>query len=116
MWFSEFFDKRNTQVSKLKGDVIVTMPRFKEATPITLARVDFSSSPCSPSFFPFPSWELQEVGKKGAIQSAVDLKIDTMVMFHYLLCFLSFEMLLILILYYITVCFKNHHLLILKMK
>lgn len=60
----------------------MAMPRYKNATPVTLALVDFCEGPTAPSFYPYPSWEMQEVCNQNAIQSAVDLFVDKQVILH----------------------------------
>jgi len=81
----KFFDEKNlhkiivSQVLPGSGMVLMTMPRFYDATPVTLALADFSAGPTAPSFFPYPSWKMQEVGDQYAIQSAVDLFVDPLV-------------------------------------
>jgi hypothetical protein len=69
------------QVQPISKMVLMTMPRYYEATPITLALADFSAGPTAPSFFAYPNWEMQEVGNPNAIQSAVDLFIDPKVIY-----------------------------------
>jgi hypothetical protein len=71
-----------SQVLPVSGTVLMTMPRFYDATPVTLALADFSEGPTAPSFFPYPSWKMQEVGNPNAIQSAVDLFVDPLVILY----------------------------------
>lgn len=66
-----------TRAQILKDDVILALPRYKSGVPATLVRTDMRASSCSRTLTPFPCWSVQEEGNCLALQSVVDIYIDS---------------------------------------
>ncbi|XP_001603544.1 protein yellow [Nasonia vitripennis] len=66
-----------TRTAIYRDEAIVTLPRFKHGVPITLGKVNLKSKACDTKLSPFPCWSVQEEGNCEALQSAVDLFLDS---------------------------------------
>lgn len=56
----------------------VTLPRMKHGVPATLARIPSGIvQDTTPSFTPFPSWEMNSLGDCNALQNVQNVEIDT---------------------------------------
>ncbi|XP_048510663.1 major royal jelly protein 1 [Athalia rosae] len=68
----------STRIQFNKDEAYVAMPRFKTGVPFSLGVVSLKNKGCSPlSVAPFPCWAMQEEGNCAAIQSVVDLDVDS---------------------------------------
>lgn len=66
-----------TRTQIFKDDAIVALPRYKSGVPITLGRVTLKKGFCHSPIAPFPSWSLQEEGNCQALQSVIDIFLDS---------------------------------------
>ncbi|NP_001154986.1 yellow-g2b precursor [Nasonia vitripennis] len=66
-----------TRVAVHNDNAYVAMPRFKSGIPFTLGKVNLKSKGCEANLAPFPCWSVQEEGNCAALQSAVDIFLDT---------------------------------------
>ncbi|XP_069685296.1 protein yellow-like [Periplaneta americana] len=66
-----------TRAQIYKDDVIVVFPRYRAGVPVTLAKTSLKDKKCGSTFTAFPCWSLQEEGNCQALQSAVDLFLDS---------------------------------------
>ncbi|EEB11025.1 major royal jelly protein 4 precursor, putative [Pediculus humanus corporis] len=66
-------------VKAWRDRIFVTIPRWKEGVPVTLASVPSQPSPnnMSPRLEAFPNWEMQEIGNCSALQFVQSMEIDT---------------------------------------
>lgn len=60
-----------------RDEAIVAFPRYKSGVPITLGRVALKKGSCQAAVAPFPCWSLQEEGNCQALQSVVDVFVDS---------------------------------------
>lgn len=68
-----------TRAQIYKDQALVAFPRYKSGVPITLGKVTLNKGSCSAIVSPFPCWTIQEEGNCQALQSVVDLFVDTKV-------------------------------------
>lgn len=66
-----------TRAQILRDDVFVALPRYKSGVPATLAKATLKKGACHTTLVPFPCWSMQEEGNCQALQSVVDLVIDS---------------------------------------
>lgn len=62
-----------------RDEAFVVMPRLKSGVPMTLGKVSLKKGNCATTIVPYPCWSLQEEGNCEALQSAVDLFLDSQV-------------------------------------
>lgn len=66
-----------TRAQILRDDVFVALPRYKSGVPATLAKTILKKGACHTTLIPFPCWSMQEEGNCQALQSVVDLVVDS---------------------------------------
>lgn len=66
-----------TRSQILRDDVFVALPRYKAGVPATLAKTTLKKGACHTTLTPFPCWSMQEEGNCQALQSVVDLVVDS---------------------------------------
>lgn len=57
--------------------VFLALPRLKGGNPATLVRTPLKKGGCSATLTPFPCWSMQEEGNCQALQSVVDVFLDS---------------------------------------
>lgn len=68
-----------TRAQLYNNDAIVAYPRYRPGVPFTLGSISLKKGSCYASVSPFPCWSIQEEGNCQALQSVVDLVIDSQV-------------------------------------
>ncbi|XP_068084366.1 protein yellow [Anabrus simplex] len=64
--------------AQMHDDVaFLALPRFKSGIPATLAKVSLKAPTCQAVLEPYPCWSLQEEGNCNALQSVVDIFLDS---------------------------------------
>lgn len=66
-----------TRAQILHDDVFLALPRYKSGVPATLAKTTIKKGSCQTTLVPFPCWSMQEEGNCQALQSVVDLIVDS---------------------------------------
>ncbi|KAJ9577612.1 hypothetical protein L9F63_005799 [Diploptera punctata] len=66
-----------TRIQIYRDEAFVLTPRYKPGVPFTLGKFSLKNKNCHPTIAPYPCWDLQEEGNCQAIQSAVDIFLDS---------------------------------------
>ncbi|XP_067642800.1 major royal jelly protein 1 [Eurosta solidaginis] len=66
-----------TRAQLLRDDAFVALPRYKQGVPFTLGRVQLKKGKCVAKIAPYPCWAIQEEGNCQALQSVVDIIVDS---------------------------------------
>lgn len=66
-----------TRAQIVRDDVFLALPRYKEGVPATLAQTDFKQGECHTTLTPWPCWSMHEEGNCQALQSVVDIVVDS---------------------------------------
>lgn len=60
-----------------RDEAFVTLPRLKPGVPFTLGKISMKRGSCQTKITPYPCWSLQEEGNCQALQSVVDIFLDS---------------------------------------
>lgn len=66
-----------TRAQIVKDDVYLALPRLREGVPATLAKTNFKKGECHTTLTAWPCWSMQEEGNCQALQSVVDIAVDS---------------------------------------
>lgn len=66
-----------TRAQIVGTDAILALPRFKAGVPATLVKVNLKHRGCQAELEPYPCWAVQEEGNCNALQSVVDIFLDS---------------------------------------
>lgn len=66
-----------TRAQIYQDEAIIAMPRYKPGVPVTLAKLSLKQKGCEAALTPFPCWSTQEEGNCQALQSVVDIFLDS---------------------------------------